>query len=240
MPTCVVCERTHEAWLPHPLQHQCNSAFTTLMDAVGSDLSVFHCPLCRCSDRDRHLWLYMTAIGLPPQLNLLRVLHIAPEAHIEHLIDRHKPKRYVRGDLFPTRANVQKVNVETLEFEDQSFDLIICNHVLEHVTAPERALSEFHRCLSAGGLLIAQTPYSPLLKKTFEIKVAPSPDFAMMFFGQNDHVRLFGDDIADYFHASDFSGELLSHASVLGNLDPKEYGVNAREPLFAFSKASAQ
>ena len=145
----------------------------------------------------------------------------------------------MRGDLFPARAGIERVDAQALPFEDGRFDLIIANHLLEHVPQPERALAEFERCLAPGGMLIAQTPYAPRLRHTFELDGSPSEDFAKLFYGQEDHVRLFGGDVASYFNAAGLVGRLLSHEELLGDMDPAEFGCNRLEPFFAFSKLAA-
>jgi SAM-dependent methyltransferase len=234
MPHCSVCEQTVSAWRPHPHIER-RSEFMKLMQTVGSDLSVYQCPACGCTDRDRHLWLYLKTIGITASLRGARVLHLAPELALERKLMACDLGEYVRGDLHPSRAGLRRIDAENLPFGDGHFDLIVCNHVLEHVASPERALAEFRRCLKPRGVLIAQTPYAPLLKKTFEMKTAPTAEFARLFYGQDDHVRLFGDDIVDYFHASGFNGNLLPHDSVLPGVDAHEHGCNALEPLFFFS-----
>lgn len=235
MPRCIVCGKTVESWLPHPLvEHR--SEFMVTMRAVGSDLSIFQCPSCGCNDRDRHLWLFMHTVGLLEQINRFRVLHIAPEQHLELLISRLEPVEYVRGDLFPKSPQHLKLDIENLAFEAGRFELIICNHVLEHVADPVKAVSELYRCLAPRGILIAQTPYSPYLKKTLEVNEPVSPEFAKLFYGQEDHVRLFGADIAELFVQAGFAGAPLPSESVLGPLGPLEYGFNALEPFFVFNK----
>jgi SAM-dependent methyltransferase len=234
MPHCIICDQTVDDWLPHPHLNQ-RSEFMKLMQTVGSDLNRYQCPACGCTDRDRHLWLYLSHIGLTRQLRGARVLHVAPERSLERKLAACGLGEYVRGDLFPSRAGIRKVDIEQLEFPDGHFDLILCNHVLEHVGQPERALAEFRRCLTPKGVLIAQTPYSPELKKTFELKQVPSAEFARLCFGQEDHVRLFGDDIVQYFHDAGLQGDLLPHDRLLPQIDPQEWGCNRREPLFFFS-----
>jgi len=239
MALCCLCERPVDRWLPHPEQAR-RSEFMILMDAVGSDLSIFHCPHCGCTDRDRHLWMYMAAVGLPEQLAGARVLHLAPERPLEPKIEACGPASYVRGDLHPSRPHHQRLDAEALPFPDASFDLVIANHLLEHVAHPGRALAEFARCLAPGGLLIAQTPFAPHLRHTFELSTPATPDFARLFYGQEDHVRLFGQDIAEHFHAAGLRGALLPHAQLLADMDPLEFGCNRHEPFFAFSKPATE
>ena len=232
---CSVCGQHAEKWIPHPESQRPNT-FLTLLESVGSILDKHNCPNCYCNDRDRHLWLYMNRTALLKNLSAKRILHIAPEARLEPLIAALRPLEYVRGDLFPRSPGHRKIDIEALEFPDGYFDLIICNHVLEHVNHPETALAEFHRCLASGGHVVAQTPYSPKLKRTFEMTAPISVPFATLFFGQDDHVRLFGGDIVDYFHAAGLKGELLAHATVLGDIDADLWGCNVREPFFLFAK----
>jgi SAM-dependent methyltransferase len=235
MAFCCLCERAVDHWLPHP-ERASFSQFTTLMGLVGSDLSVYLCPRCGCNDRDRHLWMYMAAAGLPEQLAGQRILHMAPEVALEPRLQACRPAEYVRGDLYPRRAGIQRIDAQALPFEDGRFDLIIANHLLEHVPDPAAAVAEFARCLAPGGMLIAQTPYAPRLKKTFEVEGSPSAAFAELFYGQDDHVRLFGGDIEAYFIGAGLTGRLHPHAELLGDLDPLEFGCNRHEPFFAFSK----
>jgi SAM-dependent methyltransferase len=236
MAFCCICDKAVDQWLPYAKRAE-RSQFMIMMETVGSDLSIYGCPHCGCNDRDRHLWLYMLAAGLPEQLAGSRILHLAPEASLEPRIRSCQPARYVRGDLYPARAGITKVDAESMPFEDASFDLIIANHLLEHVSQPERALAEFVRCLAPGGMLIAQTPYAPKLKHTFEVGDAPTTaEFRTLFYGQSDHVRLFGGDIARYFNEAGLRGSLLTHAQLLADMDPLEFGCNRHEPFFAFSK----
>mgnify|MGYP003354033941 FL=1 len=132
MPHCCICDQTVNQWLPYPHAAQ-RSPLMALLDTIGSDLSVYQCPACGCNDRDRHLWLYMQATGITEQLSGATILHMAPEVHLERLIQARQPEHYIRGDLHPTRAHHRKLNLEQLDIPDGSIDLMICNHVLEQI-----------------------------------------------------------------------------------------------------------
>jgi SAM-dependent methyltransferase len=235
MPYCCICDQSVQNWLPYPHSDQ-RSPLMAVFDAVGSDPRHFKCPVCASHDRDRHLWLYMRASGLVTQLKGARILHMAPERHLEVLIEAAEPGEYIRGDLHPQRANQQRIDLEALPFDDNSLDLIICNHVLEHVAQPMQALSEMQRVLKPGGILIAQTPYAPSLIHTLEMHTPPDARTAHLLYGQTDHVRLFGSDIADYFHAAGFKGDLLHHEALLPQVSGADFGCNTREPFFVFWK----
>jgi|GEM_PF-311602 len=234
---CSVCEQRVDAWLPHP--HGVDRSFLEHIEPVGSTLERYLCPKCGCNDRERHLWLYIAFSGLLERASEMRILHVAPEAGIEPRIRRLGPLEYVVGDLFPRTTGHRRIDVEALDFPDGHFDLIICNHVLEHVSRPDAAITQLHRCLKSGGHLIAQTPYSPVLKYTFELTKVPSAQFATRYFGQADHVRFFGANVAECFRTAGFAGDLLPHEAVLGDLDENTWGCNAREPFFLFTKESA-
>lgn len=236
---CAICERPVSAWIPHPEAGRINLEFMNQMEVVGSTLENHLCPHCYCNDRDRHLWLYLDRARALTDVSQKRVLHIAPEAAVESRIRALQPQAYIAGDLFPQKPEHRKINVEELDFPDGHFDLIICNYVLEHVDRPNVALAEFSRCLAPGGHLVAQTPYSPILKHTFELTTLASEPFAVRYYGQNDHVRLFGADLADQFRAAGLSGDLYPHTTVLGEIDPDTCGCNGNEPFFLFSKGPA-
>lgn len=231
---CPVCTQPIGEWLPH--LGSFDPTFLDHMGVVGSRRDKHVCPACRSNDRDRHLWLNIEAANLLADAPAMRILHIAPEPTLEPKIVGLAPLEYVAGDLMPQDPRHQRIDVESLEFADGHFDLIICNHVLEHVDFPARAIAEFSRCLRPGGRLIAQTPYSPILTRTIETVTSDSEEFATYFFGQDDHVRLFGLDLIDEFHAAGLTGEPLEHTTLLGELDPEAYGVNPIEPFFLFSK----
>jgi SAM-dependent methyltransferase len=201
---------------------------------VGSNLDRFGCPHCGSTDRERHLRLFFDKLNIWDAFNSGTILHVAPEPVLGASINRCGPARYVRGDLFPTSPEIDKIDVEAISAPSETFDVLICNHTLEHVAHPAAALSEISRVLKKGGRFICQTPYASHMTTTLEDPLYTSDDDRLFFYGQEDHARLFGLDIELMIRRAGFVGGLQSHDDLLPGLDPEEYGVNEYEPFFDF------
>lgn len=239
---CCVCRSKVARFLPYM-----RSAFLpyrqppllTALQAVGSDIRNFTCPRCGAHDRERHLFLYLEATGLGVSLSNARILHFAPEPKLSSLIRRSLPAEYVMGDLFPSEAEIEAVDIQAINYADESFDFVIANHVLEHVQDEKRALAEIRRVLRAGGHAILQTPYSAALTRKFEDPGIATPQARLQAYGQEDHVRLFGRDIFARFADSGLVDRSVRHQEALPLADARLHGVNAAEPFFLFQRPPA-
>jgi SAM-dependent methyltransferase len=205
---------------------------------VGSDIDHFECPRCGAHDRERHLLLYLRASGLLEKLPSLRVLHFAPERHLSRRIAALAPTQYLKCDLYPGSADVQHVDIEHMSFDDGSFDLVIANHVLEHVSDDNKAISEVSRVLKPGGWAVLQTPYSDMLEKTWSDPGIATAAARLQAYGQEDHVRLFGRDIFERFSRHGLSAKVSTHAELPEAGHYKRLGVNPREPFFLFVRSA--
>lgn len=236
---CCVCESAIGAFLPYApagLRPFRTPPLLGALEVVGSDVGRFSCPRCLSHDRERHLVLYLRALGLDRRLQAMRILHVAPEHHLARIIARHQPSRYIQGDLFPASPAIERVDLQSIPFEAGSFDLVIANHVLEHVDDDAGALREIARVLAPGGQAILQTPYSPMLASTFEDPGIRSPVARLQAYGQEDHVRLYGSDVFQRFASAGLADAHVAHADALAGLDAYRHGVNPAEPLFLFRK----
>jgi SAM-dependent methyltransferase len=201
---------------------------------VGSDLDNYLCPMCGCHDRERHLLLYLRQAGLLEKIHGSQLLHVAPEARLTSFIELAAPARHVRADLFPSSPSIERVDLLSIPYPDASFDFVIANHVLEHVADDLRALSELRRVLKPGGHAILQTPYSELLSTTLADPAICSDEARLQVYGQEDHVRMYGQDIFVRFASAGFASRVTHHAEALPHVDPDRAGVNPREPFFLF------
>lgn len=208
------------------------------MQWTGSDFDNFWCPFCRSHDRERHLLLFLDRLGLWKEMQGKAVLHLAPEKWLIHKIESMSPSLYAKGDLFPSREGVQKIDVTSIPYADETFDFAFCNHVLEHVPDDRKAMSELWRVLKHGGIAILQTPFAANLAVTRENEpdILADPAKRIATYGQEDHVRLYGTDLFDRFRAAGFTVELKKHADVLPDIPASFYGVNPSEPLFLCRK----
>ena len=112
-----------------------------------------------------------------------------------------------------------KADVCKLPFENNIYDLVFCNHVLEHVQEDQKAMSELYRVLKKGGTLIAQVPIKEDRLKTFENWSITSPDERAKVFGQYDHVRIYGQD---YYSRLEKVGFKTKAFDLISKLKPAE------------------
>jgi SAM-dependent methyltransferase len=211
----------------------------TEQHVVGGGKRRAGCYNCGATDRERLVYTYLT-----DELRLFttrdrRILHIAPEASLSRRLRKHNFQRYVCGDKFAPGYHYPKhvVNLDILQlqFADNSFDLIICNHVLEHVQDDHAAMRELLRVLRPGGHAILQVPFAKHAAKTYEDPSVTDPQRRVQLFGQSDHVRLYGGDYGERLKAAGF---VLSFAH-LAERYPR-YALSADEPLFVCLKADGQ
>jgi SAM-dependent methyltransferase len=206
------------------------------LSMVGSDVDNFECPACGATDRDRHLLLYLRASGLLEKVSGCRVVHFAAEPAIETEVRALGPASYLRCDLYPRDSQSQQVDITRMPFADSSVDLLIANHVLEHVEDDVCALREIHRVLRPGGLAILQTPYSEVLTDTWEDRGIVDPQARFHAFGQEDHVRVYGRNIATRFSTTGLVSRIRSHSELLPDIDCRSAGVNPGEPFLLFQR----
>lgn len=170
-------------------------------------------------ERHRLLWLYLqeeTDFFEAP----LRVLHFAPEQAFYKRFRKQANLEYVTTDLNSPLADV-KADICNLPFEDHEFDVILCNHVLEHIPEDRRALSELLRVMKPGGWGIFQVPQDLARETTFEDASITDREERRKVFGQYDHVRIYGRDYFDILQEAGFSVRAIDFTAALqpGTID---------------------
>lgn len=168
-------------------------------------------------ERHRLLWLYLqneTDIFKKKEEDedqeLIRLLHFAPEQAFYKRFRNLKTINYTTTDLNSPIADV-KADICNLPFADNSFDFIICNHVLEHIPDDTKAMQELFRVLAPNGTAILQVPYKAGLETTFEDDSITDKKERARIFGQYDHVRIYGMDYFKKLQEIGFSVEALDY-----------------------------
>ncbi len=174
---CPICKSNFRKFLPYGRNSRDNAL----------------CPSCLALERHRLMWLYLENKTEFFSKNI-KLLHVAPEICFIDRFEAQHNIEYITADIESPLAKV-KMDLHAIPFEDNTFDVIFCNHVLEHVADDIQCLKEMHRVMKPGGWGILQIPiFHPLKEKTYEDASITDPKEREKVFGQNDHVRMYGKD----------------------------------------------
>ena len=135
-----------------------------------------------------------------------KMLHVAPEEQLSRLFGSALGIDYLSADLLSSNAMI-RMDIMDIQYPDETFDVIYCSHVLEHVSDDRKAMRELHRVLRTGGWAILQVPISTA-EVTFEDPKITRPKERERAFGQFDHVRRYGADYKDRLEDAGFSVEV--------------------------------
>lgn len=182
------------------------------------------CTNCGSRPRHRRDWLYIRQ-----HTNLLdgtpkNLLHVAPEEGLEKRFQQAPNIDYLSADLDPERAMVA-MDITDIQYPDDTFDVIYCSHVLEHVPDDRRAMRELYRVLKPGGWAIINAPISR--KTTLEDPSITSPEQRARVFGQWNHVRRYGEDYTDRLRESGFEVSAERFVDGFSDEDVERLGLHA-------------
>lgn len=181
------------------------------------------CPGTLSLERHRLLWLY-----LERETNIfkkkLNVLHIAPEQVFFKIFKKFENWNYTTCDLNSPLADI-KSDICNLPFKNNSYDLILCNHVLEHIPDHNKAISELYRILKKGGILIAQVPIDFSKEKTFEDFNITNNKERNKIFGQYDHVRVYGTDFFSFLNQAGFKTKSIDYINKISKEEIQKFGL---------------
>lgn len=172
-------------------------------------------------ERHRLLWLFLkskTNFFTAP----LQVLHFAPEQAFYKRFKKLKNIKYTTTDLNSPLADV-KADICNLPFKDNTFDVIFCNHVLEHIPDDKKAMNELYRILKPGGWGIFQVPQDLNREITFEDDSITDKVERAKIFGQYDHVRVYGRDYFDILRTIGFKVEEIDFTKQLTPIEIDRY-----------------
>jgi len=195
------------------------------------------CPQCSALERHRLLWLYLQReTELFTSHQQFKVLHVAPETCFEEAFRKLPNVDYLSIDLESPRA-MKHMDLTDLPLGNNSFDVIFCVHVLEHIPDAPKAMREMFRVLKPGGLGVILVPIDKKLSQTFEDPSLTSKEDRTRYYGQWDHVRQYGLDYADKLREAGFQVDVIeNYAQKLGTDSLRRYGVHDSEDLYISHK----
>ncbi|HMK48644.1 MAG TPA: methyltransferase domain-containing protein, partial [Thermodesulfovibrionales bacterium] len=219
---CPICGGSFDSFLPYGVIKRDNAL----------------CPSCGSLERHRLLWLYLKA-----KTDLFsgkkKLLDIAPTMILSEKMKRLPNVDYLSIDKFSSVA-MRKMDITCLDLQDDTFDSILCYHVLEHVPDDRRAMRELLRVLKPGGWAILQVPLKPGLQKTMEGVHISDPAERRRLFGQEDHVRYYGLDYKDRLEEEGFAVRCDPFAKTLSLEEINRYSVFRDEDIYFCSKPRVQ
>lgn len=193
------------------------------------------CPYDLTLERHRLMWLYLkqeTDFFTAPKLE---VLHIAPEQCFHGLFKKQKNLAYLTGDLVSPIADMH-FDLHHIPLEDNRFDVVFCNHVLEHVDDALQCMRELYRVMKPGGWGIMQVPQDIHRAETYEDWSITSPEEREKHFWQKDHVRLFGRDYPQWLEKAGFEVDIAFEGHPLTSEICERYRIPQEEILYIARK----
>jgi SAM-dependent methyltransferase len=226
----------------------CNYSAKDLFE-IGSDVPILNekevigggkryagCYKCDSDDRERLIYVYLKEkFDLFRKEKSMKILHIAPERNLSKKLLDCGFREYICGDLFTPGyrypVHVQNINILDIPFTENHFDLIICNHVLEHIPDDLTAMKELVRVLKRRGQAILQVPISKSAITTFEDFSVTGPKERELAFGQCDHVRIYGQDYINRLASCGFE---VKKINISGEFS--KFGLNVDEEIVIGTK----
>jgi predicted SAM-dependent methyltransferase/Zn finger protein HypA/HybF involved in hydrogenase expression len=183
------------------------------------------CPVCKALPRHRILASWSDKHI--EQLERAEILYFAPEYSMTLWMNRNGIT-CTTADLYD-KADL-KLDIQDTGLEDNSYDVVIANHVLEHVDDFRKALREMYRILKPGGCFICSFPMDPKIELLDEEEEPLTPEKRLRRFGQNDHKRVFGMKADQFLMEVGFDVEVIDGSNypkeILPVVGPADYDMN--------------
>jgi SAM-dependent methyltransferase len=232
-------------WLSYALKGNnvecacCGGKYVTFLPAGIVKRANAACPGCSALERHRIIWLY-----LKNETNIfsakLKMMHVAPEKLFYNKFHELGNIDYTSIDLYPDKydygSKTIQMDLTDLKFADNTFDVVICNHVLEHVPNDAKAMSEMFRVLKPGGWAVLNVPVDNKRETTFEDVNINDPEKQLELFGQPDHVRIYGKDYVDRLKKAGFSVQVFDYTEKFSHNEMFRHGIIKDREVYLCTK----
>ncbi|MDN3619916.1 methyltransferase domain-containing protein [Polaribacter undariae] len=211
----------------------CNSNFSRFLDFGDyKKRKNAICPNCLSLERTRMLWLFLKD---SKYLKEKTILQFAPFKVIEKKIKQISSVKYISGDIDPTLA-MKKIDITEIDYNKNSFDVILCSHVLSVVKNDKKAIKELYRVLKPNGTLILQTYIFKKYEKTFEDFNIKTNDERYKAYGKHYLQRCYGKDFTERFLKEGFSVDIYDPKKFFTVNEIKKYGIQNSGVIYLFTK----
>jgi SAM-dependent methyltransferase len=194
---CPVCGKDVSSFLKLPDYYddmlEKHEYVHSIFCAETMNRKAYSCPHCYASDRDRLYGVYLNEkfLNIVKHGRKYTFLDIAPAKSLAEFVKKHDFIQYRSIDLYMEGVD-DKVDVTDMNiYRDNSFDIILCSHVLEHIEDDRKAISELYRILKPSGFAIIMVPILLSIHEDFENPSYKTEAERWKYFGQNDHVRIY-------------------------------------------------
>lgn len=193
---CLVCGWEGSRFMPSGVENRPNAV----------------CPKCEAKERHRLIWDYLSEeVTLRKPIDLL---YFAPVEGLEQNLRNSDSTTVTTTDLSMEGVDI-KASITNLPFDDRSFDVVICSHVLEHVSDDGTALTELYRILQPGGHALVLVPQDRDRETTYEDPTITTEECRKNAFGQHDHVRWYGRDFRGKLASTGFDVSVVDYTTTL-------------------------
>lgn len=188
------------------------------------------CPMCQSKDRERLIFLFLKKLLKKKLIKYSsNIIHFSPERSIEKNFFRKKFVNYITADILAGKVDFI-LDLQDFKFKKKNFDLVICNHVLEHIENDLLAMKNIFSIMKSGGIAILQVPFSSNIDKDYKTDAVKSDLDRLNYYGQTDHVRVYSE--SNYLKKLKDTGfNVQSDDMLQQKQNIPSYGLNSSEKI---------